>query len=261
MASPGVDAWWLLEAATGASRTALLVTSSRVLSPDEEARFLDMLARRAAREPVQHIVGETSFYGVRLRVDPRALIPRPETERLVELALERLRGIDRPNILDVGTGSGAIALALKVERPDANVLAIDVSEDALALARENAGRLGLEVRFVASDVLSDPAARTFARHADAIVANLPYLPDEDAVRPSPEVARDPAAALYAGAEGLDVVTRLIDQAATLVATGTWLLLELDPRNVHTASERAGRWTGVEIAADLTGRERFLMLRR
>ena len=259
--SPDVDAWWLLEAATGRSRAALIVDATRPLDPAAETRFRGMLQRRAAREPLQHIVGETEFYGLVLEVDARALVPRPETERLVELALERLWGIDRPALVDVGTGSGAIALALKAERPDATVLATDVSAEALALARDNATRLGLDVAFARSDLLTAPDVRAFARRAHAIVANPPYLPDRDRTGATPEVARDPAGALYAGAEGLDVASRLIEQAATLLAEGAWLLAELDPRNVGAAAQQAGAWSEVEIAADLSGRERFLVLRR
>ena len=259
--SPEVDAWWLLEAATGATRAALIVEGSRPLDPAAEASFRAMLERRAAREPLQHIVGETEFYGLGLKVDARALIPRPETERLVELALERLRGVERPAVVDVGTGSGAIALAVKSERPDTVVLATDVSRDALALARENAAGLGLGVEFIRSDLLTAPDVRAFAGRAHAIVTNPPYLPERDRTGASPEVARDPVRALYAGPDGLDVAARLIDQASSLLAPGAWLLAELDPRNVAAAANRAETWSEIEIAADLSGRERFLVLRR
>lgn len=218
-----------------------------------------MVARRLTREPLQYITGSAGFYGLELKVDSRALIPRPETERLVELALERIRHRDRPAVLDVATGSGAIALAIKAECPEASVLASDISAEALELAAENATRLGLEIQFRQADLLTGLEAQL--RQADLLISNPPYLPESDRSRVSAEVQRDPDQALYAGEDGLDVFNRLLSQAGPLLRSGSWLLVELDPRNVHAAAEAAATFGTVSVEQDLAGRERFLLLHR
>lgn len=258
---PEREASALLEELLGVSRSGLLLSRTRALSADESARFEVWLARRAAREPLQHVVGVAHFYGLTLAVNPDVLVPRPETERLVELGLEAIKGVTEPNVLDVGTGSGAVALALKAERPDALVWATDVSAAALLVAAKNAERLGLNVTFVRADLLGDPALQTFAEGADLLVANPPYLPEADAAWLSPEVRRDPAAALFSGADGLGHARRLLGQAALLLKPGAVCLLELDPRNVRQAETEVGGWAEKEILTDLVGRERFLKLKR
>ena len=254
------EAYLLLEALTGLSRSELLLRQ-RSLTPAEAARLQRWLERRLAREPLQHITGTAHFYGLELSVSPDVLIPRPETERLVELALTELRGQPSPRVLDVGTGSGAVALAILHERPDAVVLASDISAAALRLACSNAERCGLELSVCRSDLLGAARVQTFARELDVLVANLPYLPASDALTVSPEVARDPALALYSGADGLNLTRRLLNEAFTLLAPGTRCLLELDPRNVRRAAALAGAWASVDVIADLVGRKRFLRLER
>lgn len=269
LAAAGIDAadgeaLRLLEAATGLDRQALLLDAARPLDRAEAARLAALLTRREAREPLQHVVGTAPFYGLELRSGPEALVPRPETEALVELALARLAGTERPRVLDVGTGSGAIALAVKAERPDAAVVATDVAPAALALARRNAAELGLEVAFVASDLLAAPAAAAAARRADLLVANPPYLPEADRAAVAPEVRRDPAGALFAGPDGLAVWRRLEREAAALLRPGARLLVELDPRNAGRALDEAlvtGAWARGERHADLAGRARFVELER
>lgn len=269
LAAAGIDAaegeaLRLLEAVTGLERGALLLDAGRALTPAETERLESLLARRAAREPLQHVLGVAWFYGLELRATPAALIPRPETEALVERALARLEGLGRPRALDVGTGSGAIALALKAERPELEVTATDVDEAALALARRNAAVLGLQVRFAASDLLAAPEADAAARAADLLVTNPPYLPEGDRARVSPEVARDPGLALYAGPDGLAVWRRLERQAAARLRPGARLLAELDPRNAAAALEEAlagGAWAAGETFPDLAGRVRFVELER
>lgn len=251
----------LLGALLGLSRTELWLERARVLSPAEAARLEAWLERRARREPLQHITGRAPFWGLELTVGPAVLVPRPETERLVELVLDDLRGVPAPKVLDVGTGSGAVALALKLERPDALVLASDLSEAALEVARANAIRHGLELAFARSDLLLGDEVRSFARAADAIVANLPYLPEGDRARVPPEVRHDPEIALYAGADGLALYRRLERQAAELLEPGARLWLELDPRNLRQAEREARGWGGAETFTDLAGRERFLRLLR
>ncbi len=261
LGQPGREASALLEELLGESRSGLLLSRTRTLTADESARFSSWLARRAAREPLQHVVGVAHFYGLTLAVSPDVLVPRPETERLVELGLEAMGGVSQPNVLDVGTGSGAVALALKAERPDAAVWATDVSAAALEVAAGNADRLGLNVTFVLADLLDDPALRAFAERADLLVANLPYLPEADAAWLSPEVQRDPKTALFSGEDGLGHARRLLEQAASLLKPGAVCLLELDPRNVRQAETEVGGWAAKEVLPDLAGRERFLRLNR
>lgn len=267
--SPTVDADLLLEAALGLSRTELLLAGSRRLDAAEAGRLASLAARRAAREPLQHVLGAAHFYGLDLAVDRRVLVPRPETERLVELVLHEVAAVRRrggsaagvPVVLDVGTGSGAVALAVKAEAPAAEVWGLDVAEDALAVARANARALGLGVRFVRSDLLDAPAAREVVARCHVLVANLPYLPSSDAAGLAPEVAADPPGALFGGETGAEEAERLTEQAWPLLQPGALLALELDPRNVHGLAARLAAWREVTILPDLTGRDRFLVARR
>jgi release factor glutamine methyltransferase len=194
----------LLAAAMGVDRAALIADPGRGIEPEAARAFQDFARRRTQREPVAYILGVKGFRRLELAVDPRVLIPRPETEHVVEAALELPRGA---RVVDVGTGSGAIALALADERPDLRVVGTDVSADALAVARANAARLGLPVEFLQGDLL-DPVPGEI----DAVVANPPYV--EVGSTLAPEIARhEPAVALYGGEDGLDVYRRLAPAAA------------------------------------------------
>lgn len=261
--SPAADAALLLQAALGMDRTTLLLGGATVLTPVEERRLEELVARREAREPLQHVLGSAPFYGLELSVDPRVLVPRPETETLVELVLAGLRerGAPRPVVLDVGTGSGAIALAIKAELPEAEVWGTDVSPAALEVARANARRLGLEVGFLVSDLLSAREVRAVARRCAALVANLPYLPEEDAATLAPEARADPPQALFAGEGGTRLAALLVAQAEALLPSGALLALELDPRNVQSVAARLGAWQRSRVEADLLGRPRFLLATR
>lgn len=251
--SPQPEARALLGHVLGLDWAGLVLASERVPTPEEAARLEALTRRRLAREPLQHLLGEVEWGGLLLGVSPAALIPRPETEVLLSLALDVLAGQIRPRVLDVGTGSGALALAVKAARPDALVTASDVSADALALARRNAGRNGLDVRFLVSDLLGGVSGRF-----NLIVSNPPYLPDADRESAQPEVRHDPDLALYSGPDGLTLARRLALQAPAHLEAGGTLLLELDPRNVDRLAEemRPAGWR-VQIHADLTGRRRFL----
>lgn len=260
VASPEAESWQLLEASTGKSRSDLII-GERSLLRDEQRRLGEWLARRELREPLQLILRRAYFYGLEIPVEPGVLIPRPETERLVEITLEALREVPEPRILDVGTGSGAVALALKSERPDALVAASDVDERALGSAGRTAAALNLEVALYPSDLLADPAVEELAGHVDAIVSNPPYLPEGDRLSALPELRWEPTSALYAGDDGLAVFRRLVRQAHTLVSPGALLIVELDPRNAEIARFEAGGWSEAELHADLVGRKRFLLLRR
>lgn len=254
--SPEADARALVRHTLRLSGAALLTRGRELVSAADQARLAAALRQRAARIPLQHLLGEVEWGGVRLRTDARALIPRPETEWLLHLALEALREREAPRVLDVGTGTGALALGLKAARPGAAVTATDLSPEALALARENATLNGLDVAFVEGSLLAG-----LSGPFDLIVSNPPYLPDTDRPGADPEVRFDPDLALYAGADGLDVARPLTTQAQAALAPGAALLLELDPRNTPTlAGELRARGWAAEVLPDLTGRERFVRAR-
>jgi len=245
--TPRLDAEVLLAAVLGVDRARLVLDRDVVLDEAAAVRFEAWVARREAREPVAYIVGRRAFRRLELYVDRRVLIPRPETELLVEVGLELGDGA---SVLDVGTGSGAVALALKDERPDLRVIGADVSDDAVAVARDNAARLGLDVRFVAADLMSGVSA-------DAVLANLPYVCD-GVVLP-PEIARyEPALALFAGADGLDVIRRAV--AAVAGPTVGLLALEIGPEQASEVS--ALLWDAgfaeVGVRRDLAGLERVVV---
>jgi release factor glutamine methyltransferase len=210
--TPRLDAEVLLGHVLGVERAALVIDGRRAVEGAAVRTFQNAVRRRAfEREPVAYITGVKGFRHLELRVDPRVLIPRPETETLVEAAIGALpRGA---RVVDLGTGSGAVALALKDERPDLEVIASDLSGDALAVARANAERLELDVSFVQADLLEA------VPEVDAVVSNPPYV--EDGAVLAPEIVRhEPALALRAGPEGLDVLRRLVAAAA---ARGVGLL--------------------------------------
>lgn len=262
--SPQADALLLLEGALGVDRSTLLLQPDRPLNKEAGARLADMLRRRVAREPLQLILGQTNFYGLDLAVAPGVLIPRPETERLAQLVIQELRAagaVAAPTLLDVGTGSGAVALALKAEVPSATVWGSDVAPEAVALATSNAAALGLDVTFRLSDLLADPDVAQVAAHGTALVSNPPYLPDSDRKQLPPEVNVDPGIALFAGPDGLDVARRLAWQAYKVLPTGSLLALELDPRNVREFAGQLLRWRDVRVESDLVGRPRFILARR
>jgi release factor glutamine methyltransferase len=182
-----------------------------------------LVKRRGTREPLQHVLGTAEFHGRTFACDKRALVPRPETEQLVELALEIAKDKPAATILDIGTGSGVIVLTIALELPSATLHATDLSPDALALAAENAARHALTDRIVfhQADLLPPDGTRF-----DLIIANLPYIPAEEIASLSPEVRHDPASALDGGADGLDLIRRLIETAPDRLAPGGALLLEI-----------------------------------
>ncbi len=252
-----IEARQLVEAATRSRGVRFWLERRRELSPTERERLQAMLARRLAGEPLQLILGSVVFFGLELGVAPGVLIPRPETERLVELALAELPAGPGLKVLDVGTGSGAVALTLKHERPDLEVHASEPSEAALRLARANARRLELEVTFHAAPFTAGLGG------LDLIVSNPPYLPDTYREEAPPELAWEAEEALYAGPEGLDVARPLLREAYGALRPGGGLLVELDPGNVHALAEeaRALGFGEVSVEADLAGRPRFLRARR
>lgn len=252
--TPRLDAELLLADAMGVDRAAIVSDPGRELTPEQARRFQTFAMRRAQREPVAYILGTKGFRTIDLLVDSRVLIPRPETEHLVEAALGLPHGA---RVADVGTGSGAVALALKAERPDLEVLATDASPDALAVARANAERLGLEVELLEGDLL-EPVEGPL----DAVLSNPPYVADGDRGTLAPEITRhEPAIALYAGADGLSLIRRLAPQAA---ASGAALLaLEVGFGQAGVVAEvvREAGFGQIETLADLAGIERVVAGRR
>ena len=221
--SPRLNAEHLLAFILKQKRIELYLEFERVLTEAELAPLRDLVRRRGQGEPLQHLLGTVEFAGRMFLCDKRALVPRPETEQLVEKIAEcRLENADC-RILDVGTGSGVIALSLAAKFPDAKVTATDISEDALRLARENAARLDLtsRVTFLQGDLMTD------VTHVyDLIVANLPYVAETDRATLSREVRHDPEAALFGGERGDEIVRKLIEQAPSHLAPGGLLALEL-----------------------------------
>jgi release factor glutamine methyltransferase len=255
--TPRLDAEVLLAAALGLDRTALFVDPAREVTGPAVRAFQDAVRRRSAgREPVAYITGRRGFRHIELEVDARVLVPRPETELLVEVGVELLpRGA---RVVDVGTGSGAIALALKDERPDLEVIGTDVSAGALAVARRNAARLGLDgvVELRAGDLLAGVGA------TDAVLSNPPYVADGERAALAPEIVRhEPAGALFAGVDGLDVIRRLAPAAA---AAGARLVaIEVGAGQAAAVAELMGAagFARVQARRDLAGIERVVVGRR
>jgi len=250
--TPRLDAEVLLAHALGVDRTALVVDRDlRVEGPAVRA-FQDAVRRRSVeREPVAYITGIKGFRHIDLQVDARVLIPRPETETLVEAALDLPRGA---RVVDVGTGSGAVALALKDERGDLDVTGTDASPDALVVARANAARLGLDVRFREADLLDG------AGEVDAVLSNPPYV--EDGTPLQPEIERhEPPVALYAGGDGLAVIRRLAAQAGASAARLLALEVGMGQAAEVAAVLRDAGFETTDTRRDLAGIERVVVGRR
>lgn len=250
--TPRLDAELLLADAMQVSRTALHLEPERELSVAEAERFARLLARRRAREPVAYVLGTRAFRHIELRVDARVLVPRPESEGLVEAGLELPRGA---RVVDVGTGSGAIALALKHERPDLEVIGADVSADALALARENARALKLDVTFVHGDLLQPVEGEL-----DAVLSNPPYVAKRDLGSLEPEVIAEPDTAVFGGHDGFEIVRRLVPAA---VARAPLVALEVGFGMAGTVGGllRDAGMTEIAVHRDLAGIERVVVGRR
>jgi release factor glutamine methyltransferase len=252
------DAELLLMHAIGCDRAYLFAHPDTRLRPEQAATFESWLARRAGNEPVQYIIGAQEFYGLRFRVTRDVLIPRPETEHLVEAALARADREARLRIVDVGTGSGAIAVALAHALPNSCVIAVDVSPSALDVALENAELHGVAQRmeFVQSDLLVTIADERF----EMVVSNPPYVAENEQLEVQ---VRDfePSLALYGGPEGLDVYRRLIPQARTALKSGGWLLMELGHGQQDGLTQMLASWKDVSFVNDLQGISRVICARR
>ena len=284
------------------NRMDLYLNFEKPLTPAELDVLRTMVARRATREPLQHIIGDTSFRGFIIKCDRRALIPRPETESLVDMAADCLKGVEKPFIVEIGTGTGAISIACAKEIAGAKVLATDVSEDALALARTNAEANDLAgnpdaesaasstdstasassassanaastLTFAQGDLLNAVTADVIAKvvgasadsatlpKIDCLIANLPYIPDSEKDKLQPEVAKyDPALALFGGADGLDLVRKLLQQTEGKLKPGASILLEIGSEQGEMLKTEAEKYPWLEftgIHKDFCNNVRFV----
>lgn len=282
---PLLDAQYIISHGLGMkNRMDLYLNFEKPLTPAELDVLRPLVARRAAREPLQHIVGDTSFRGHSIKCDPRALVPRPETEELVDMAKNLLNGVETPFIVEVGTGTGAIAIACAKEIAGAKVLATDVSEEALALAKENAEANGLGDATSAAGNAATSAAEnnaadnkaagtlTFAQgdlldavkdsaKIDCLIANLPYIPDGEKGKLQPEVDKfDPALALYGGPDGLTLVRKMLSQTEGKLASGAPILLEIGSEQAAMLQSEAANYPWLEFTGahkDFCGNVRFV----
>ena len=261
LASPRLDAQVLLAHVLQKDRVYLYTHFDQPLAPEELAKYRGLIQRRLAGEPVAYLVGEKEFQSLTFAVDKRVLVPRPDTEATVEAALALLPSGASGRVVDVGTGSGAIALSIKKERPDLEVLAVDLSSDAAAVARANAERLGFAVEIVEGDLLAPVAARA---PFTLIVSNPPYIPSDDIAALAPEVRSEPMLALDGGEDGLDAIRRLIADAPPLLADGGALVLEVgfgQAPAVVALFAADGRYDPAMTTKDLAGIERAVAARK
>jgi release factor glutamine methyltransferase len=258
--SPRLNAEHLLAHVMGRKRIDLYLEFERLLPESELAPLRELVKRRGSGEPLQHLLGTVEFCGRTFRCDKRALVPRPETEQLIERVISRFKSeVALSRIIDVGTGSGVIALTLAAEFAKAEIIGVDISEDALTLARENAERLGLadRVRFVKSNLLENVEGA-----ADLIVANLPYVSTGERQNLSREVLHDPEVALFAGARGDELVRQLIEQARSWFRPGGIMAMEIGIGQSETllAALAEKNYRDISTEKDYSGVIRFLFAR-
>ncbi|HMM20809.1 MAG TPA: peptide chain release factor N(5)-glutamine methyltransferase [Selenomonadales bacterium] len=260
--NPRLDAEVLLSHILGRDRLYLYVNFEQPLEPAELAAFREAVKKRARRVPVAYITGNREFMGLRFEVSPAVLIPRPDTEILAEAAGKRLKAMTRPVILDIGTGSGAIIISLLHQVPEARGVAVDVSADALAMAKENAVKLGVagRVEFRQGDLLAPVAGQKFA----AIVSNPPYIPEAELGGLAPELAHEPRLALAGGRDGLDFYRRIVAGAGGHLAAGGFVALEVGAGQARAVGDLANPDSGLrpaEIVKDYAGIDRVVILER
>ncbi|MGD1001913.1 MAG: peptide chain release factor N(5)-glutamine methyltransferase [Candidatus Brocadiia bacterium] len=273
--APRLCAEMLMAHLLGTDRDALCRASKNTLSTDQAARYEALLMRRLAREPVQHILGRTEFWSLDILCDPSALIPRPETEVVVETTLAILKNLAAPAIADIGTGTGCIAIALARELPAARLYASDFSRSALELAARNLAAHGLTQRV---QLLEGDLAEPFLKHGlagrlDAIVCNPPYVAESEKATLQPEVRDyEPDAALYGGGDGLQVLARLLAETGPLLKPGGHLIVEiaqgqapavrdLAEKPARPEPSRRAAWRVIRTIADPAGIERVLLIQK
>jgi release factor glutamine methyltransferase len=258
--SARLDAELLATRAFSRTRVELYTHFDQPLGDPELAAYRNLVQRRMAGESVAYILGRKEFWSLDLEVDARVLVPRPDTETLVEQSLELLKAMPASEralrVADIGTGSGALALAVKKERLADEVFALDISPDALEVARGNASRLGFEVTFLHGDLVAPLAGLD---RFDLIASNPPYIPSRDIAGLSPEVRHEPMLALDGGEDGLSLVRRLASDARKVLASGGWLAMEIGAGQAVAAMEilRGQGYTGIGARRDLAGIERVV----
>jgi release factor glutamine methyltransferase len=249
--SPRMNAEVLLMFTLGCDRAYLYAHSERPISGEEFQRYDDALSQRATGVPAQYIIGHQEFWGMDLVVSPAVLIPRPETEHVIETVLPLAKSLAKPRIIDVGTGSGAIALALARELPRGEIHATDISDVALEIARANAARHQMElcIQFHHTDLL---AGIDFDRF-DFVVSNPPYVGESEEDQVQLEVRKfEPRNAVFAGPSGVEVIERLVPQAGAVLKPGGWLVIEISGTIVEKVRQMLFRWSGLRVVSDLQG---------
>jgi len=255
--SPRLDAELLLAKAADVSRSTIVAFAERVVVADVRDAFVQLIEQRCDDVPVAYLTGQREFYSLLMAVDSNVLVPRPETERIVEAALDSIAEAKSVAVLDLGTGSGAIALAIKDARPQADITAVDASEEALAIAQRNAAAHGLDVQFLKSDWFSAVEGRAF----NLIVSNPPYVRSDDPALRGP-LRHEPAAALDGGPDGLDAIRLIISAACEYLSTDGRLLVEHGDEQgeaTRRLADQAG-YRDVQTFQDLGGRDRVLTAR-
>ncbi len=257
--SPRMNAEMLLMFVLDCNRAYLYAHPERELTDDEKQRYDEAIAERSRGVPAQYIVGHQEFWGLDFIVTPAVLIPRPETEHVVETAIEIAQEYKHPLIIDVGTGTGCIALSLASDLPEAEVHAVDLSPDALEIARANAARLRLErVRFHVTDLLQGFPDE----FADIIVSNPPYVGECEADKVQAIVkAFEPHIAVFGGQEGTEIVAKLVEQAHSVLKPRGWLLIEIGYTQSRTVQELLSTWDDVHFVPDLQGIPRVAVARK
>jgi len=249
---------WLVAHQLGCTRMALYTQFDRPLGEEELAPLRELLRQRGEGVPLQHLMGTVEFHRREFRCDKRALIPRPETEELAEWVLS-WELADQLRVLDMGCGSGVLGLTLAAERPRWEVVLADVSTEALSLARENAGALGIANASLVESHLFANVNGSF----DGIVANLPYVPEGDRKSMARELEHDPALALFSGSDGLDLIREFIPAAFRALKPGGWVAMEIGHDQASQVSEmlHAGSFTDIHVRTDLSGIDRFPAARK
>ncbi len=252
------DASLLLSSVTGIPALSLRLDTETELTSSVLAHFDELLQRRITREPLQYILGEVSFYGRTFQVDPRVLIPRSETELLCEWALEKLRPVSAPKVLDLCCGSGCIGLTVKAERQDAAVTLSDISRDALDVTVRNASGLSLNVETCCGDLFSAVHGRTY----DLILSNPPYIPSDECPVLQAEVLREPVSALDGGADGLDFYRRIVKEAPDHLTSAGMLLMEIGIGETDRILDflTAEGFSETEVRKDYAGIDRMVFAR-
>jgi release factor glutamine methyltransferase len=262
--SPRRSAEWLLSAATGLSRVEVYAFHERPLTDEERTTLREGVKRRAAGEPLQYVTGEMPFRHIVVRVEPGVFIPRPETEVLVDVALELIADVDEPVVLEMCSGSGCIACAIATERPSARVVATEIAPNSAGVARGNAERLGVTDRVTVLECdLFAAVPEELRGTVDLVIANPPYIPSADLPElPAEVLGFEPHLALDGGPDGMDVVRRIASEAQSWLAPGGVLAMEIDETCAKDASKGVGEWyQEVRIVRDLAGRDRVVVGRR